>query len=189
MPQRPTGRDYHCHRAEPASPNNKGFAVSRVIDGDTVEVIQNGNRDKVRLKEIDAPEMSQPGGSSLKKTTAETYQRKTGTAAGYRERQVPASPRRDLRRRKKHQQADGIARPRVGVHEIPDRSKLHRPGALGQERARRPLERREPCPTLGLEARQERHGPATERIRRLRCAKRYCREMGSCEEARHYLSQ
>ena len=63
---RKTG-SYHCHRPFQPSTYQANISVARVIDGDTLEVLQNGSRERVRLKEIDAPEMSQPGGIASKK--------------------------------------------------------------------------------------------------------------------------
>jgi micrococcal nuclease len=44
----------------PIGPMETGFRVNRVVDGDTVEVIRNGVRSRVRLLGIDAPESVKP---------------------------------------------------------------------------------------------------------------------------------
>jgi len=43
------------------------YRVRRVIDGDTLEIVDNGGiRTRVRLRRIDAPEMDEPGGAEAK---------------------------------------------------------------------------------------------------------------------------
>ena len=44
--------------------------VVRVIDGDTIEVLQGGSSDRVRLAGIDCPEKYQPFGSRAKQATS-----------------------------------------------------------------------------------------------------------------------
>ena len=49
----------------PASPRSEGFLpgkVTRVVDGDTLDVLLDSGRIRVRLHGVDAPERDQPGG-------------------------------------------------------------------------------------------------------------------------------
>lgn len=43
------------------------YHVRRVIDGDTIEIVDAGGiRTRVRLRDVDAPEMDEPGGPEAK---------------------------------------------------------------------------------------------------------------------------
>lgn len=180
--------DYHCHRAEPASPNNKGFAVSRVIDGDTVEVIQNGNRDKVRLKEIDAPEMSQPGGAASKNQLQRLIKGRQVQLRGTerdRYQRVLAEIFVGEKNINKQMVSLGHAWAYTRYQTDPSYTALER----SARNARAGLWRDE-SPVPPWDWRRGKRGTPQQLRESAVCgAKRYCREMDSCEEARHYLSQ
>ena len=52
--------------------------ILRVIDGDTVSAESRGAQIKIRLSEIDAPEMDQPFGASSKKCLSELIRENSG---------------------------------------------------------------------------------------------------------------
>lgn len=53
--------------------NNESFTgkVVAILDGDTIEVLKNGRKERIRLNGIDAPEKSQPFGNASKKFASE----------------------------------------------------------------------------------------------------------------------
>ena len=52
--------------------------ILRIIDGDTVSVESRGTEIKIRLSEIDAPEMGQPFGTNSKKCLSELIRENSG---------------------------------------------------------------------------------------------------------------
>lgn len=52
-----------------ATDHRPTYQVRRVIDGDTIEIVDAGGiRTRVRLRDVDAPEMDEPGGPEAKAT-------------------------------------------------------------------------------------------------------------------------
>ena len=56
----------------------KEIKILRVIDGDTVSAESRGTEIKIRLSEIDAPEMGQPFGTNSKKCLSELIRENSG---------------------------------------------------------------------------------------------------------------
>ena len=61
--------EHHCH--EKAKPQTFSGKVVGVLDGDTIEVLNQGRSQRVRLSEIDSPEKNQPFGKKAKQYTSE----------------------------------------------------------------------------------------------------------------------
>ena len=173
-----------------AAPRDLTGKVVGVSDGDTLTLLTPQRRQvKVRLDQIDAPESSQPGGAAAKRRLSALAYGKTAT--------VRVSTQDRYGRSVGEVRVDGVD---VNAALVRDgnawayRDYLRDPKLLQLEKEARVARRglwaaAPPQPTAPWEWRKARRTPASTPIRTAACAKRYCRQMNSCAEARKALKQ
>lgn len=183
----------HCHRITPTNTYRENNLVPQVIDGDTIEVVQNGRPERVRLTEIDAPEMSQPGGPASKSQLQALINGKEIRLVGSgrdRYQRVLAEIYVGKTNINKQMVSLGHAWAYTRYQTDPIYTSLE----SSARRLRKGLWASEnPVPPWDWRnwRSSNRNSNTNDSGKdRPRCgSKRYCREMSSCAEARHYLSQ
>ena len=172
--------------------------VIAVLDGDTVMVTRKGDPPvKVRLADIDAPEMAQPGGMASKQSLAELVSRKwvsVDSKAVDSYGRLVAYIEADGKNINGEQVRSGMAweysrfRDNQELKVLQSEARQARRGLWAGDGIMEPAQWRKLHPRVSSDAEPSPES-ALQPDSGQACAKRYCSEMSSCDEAKHYLTQ
>ena len=177
--------------------------VVGVADGDTLTLLLLGaggvQRIKARLTEIDAPERAQPWGARARQALADkVFGREVQVTSGRNDRYGRLLARlyvggRDINREMVREGHAWVYRSYATENWLPDEAAARSAGlglwSLGAERAVAPWQWRRGERSREPAARDNPHPASSGRLAFSCGAKRYCKQMTSCEEARFHLAR